>query len=117
MSFGTADEALFSGAFSERRTIEDADLVNNSMPHALTLQLAAGGGTQRLKALDQKLHDGLTKAGMKLTWELTPGGGEVGLLGFFLDRSSSGTSMNTYHKLLSLINVVDFQCSTMAAAS
>jgi hypothetical protein len=85
ISSGTADTALFSVAFSERQAIEDADFVNHSMPHALALKLAAGGGTQRLKDLDQKLHDDLTKAGFKLTWELTPGGGEVGLLGFFFD--------------------------------
>ncbi|KAJ7235390.1 FAD/NAD(P)-binding domain-containing protein [Mycena rebaudengoi] len=94
MSSGTADKVIFSVAFSERQTIEDADFVNHSMPHALDLQLAAGGGTQRLKALDQKLHDDLTKAGMKLTWELTPGGGEVGLIGFFLDRTSSGSMLD-----------------------
>ncbi|KAJ6627996.1 hypothetical protein B0H10DRAFT_1993190 [Mycena sp. CBHHK59/15] len=94
ISSGTADKALFSVAFSERQTIEDADFVNHSMPHALALKLAAGGGTQRLKALDQKLHDDLTKAGFKLTWELTPGGGEVGLLGFFFDRTSSGTLLD-----------------------
>ncbi|KAJ7235360.1 FAD/NAD(P)-binding domain-containing protein [Mycena rebaudengoi] len=77
ISSGTADKVIFSVAFSERQTIEDAGFVNHSMPHALDLQLAAGGDTQRLKALDQKLHDDLTKAGMKLTWELTPGGGEL----------------------------------------
>ncbi|KAJ7303781.1 hypothetical protein DFH08DRAFT_985900 [Mycena albidolilacea] len=64
------------------------------MPHALTLELAAGGGTKRLKEMDQKLHDDLTKAGFKLTWELTPGDGEVGLVGFFFDRTASGTLLD-----------------------
>ena len=27
-----------------------------------------------------------------MTWELEPGGGEVGLLGFFFERGSGGTS-------------------------
>jgi hypothetical protein len=87
ISSAAADKALFSAASSERQTIEDIDFVNHLMPHALSLELAAGGGTKRLKEMDQKLHDDLTKAGFKLTWELTPGDGEVGLIGFFFDVS------------------------------
>ncbi|KAJ7450862.1 FAD/NAD(P)-binding domain-containing protein [Mycena latifolia] len=95
ISSATMDKTFFSVAFSERQTIEDADFLYHSMPPALALKLAVGGGTKRLKDLDRTLHDGLAKAGFKLTWELTPGGGEVGLLGFFLDRASSGTLMDT----------------------
>ncbi|KAJ7790745.1 FAD/NAD(P)-binding domain-containing protein [Mycena olivaceomarginata] len=94
ISSAAADKALFSAASSERQTIEDIDFVNHSMPHALTLELAAGGSTKRLKEMDQKLHDDLTKAGFKLTWELTPGDGEVGLIGFFFDRTASGTLLD-----------------------
>ncbi|KAJ7749873.1 FAD/NAD(P)-binding domain-containing protein [Mycena olivaceomarginata] len=61
ISSAAADKALFSVASSERQTIEDIDF------------------------MDQKLHDDLTKAGFKLTWELTPGDGEVGLCLSVLD--------------------------------
>ncbi|KAJ6569844.1 FAD/NAD(P)-binding domain-containing protein [Mycena vulgaris] len=74
---------------------EDGDLLNNSMPYALVLKLAAGGGTQRLKNLDKKLHDDLAKTGFKLTWELTPGGEQVGFPGFFFEVSASGILLDT----------------------
>ncbi|KAJ7683315.1 FAD/NAD(P)-binding domain-containing protein [Mycena rosella] len=117
ISSSTVDKALFSVAFSEDQAIEDADFVNHSMPHALTLKLMAGGGTKRLKDLDQKLHDGLTKAGFKLTWELAPGAGEVGLLGFFFDRISSGSSMPIFSSAMSFVSiqtlVVDTGCGQL----
>ncbi|KAJ6570614.1 hypothetical protein DFH09DRAFT_844140, partial [Mycena vulgaris] len=85
ISSAAAEKGLFGTVFSERYTIEDADFINHSIPHAWTIKLAAGGDTQRLKDLDQKLHDDPTEVGFKLTWELTPGGGEVGFLGFFFE--------------------------------
>ena len=45
-----------------------------------------------MKMLDKELHEGLRKAGFNLTWELSPGSGEVGLTGFLFDRAASGTS-------------------------
>ncbi|KAJ6569875.1 FAD/NAD(P)-binding domain-containing protein [Mycena vulgaris] len=93
ISAGTADKVLF--APTKHMAREDGDLLNNSMPYALVLKLAAGGGTQRLKNLDKKLHDDLAKTGFKLTWELTPGGEQVGFPGFFFERTASGTMLDT----------------------
>lgn len=87
ISHSTIDKTIFNNPFSERLAIEDVDFLNHSTPHALTIKLATGGATQRIKDLDKKLHDDLTKTGFKLTWELTPGGGEVGFLGFFFEVS------------------------------
>ncbi|KAF7294094.1 hypothetical protein MKEN_01456000 [Mycena kentingensis (nom. inval.)] len=89
----TADKALFRGLYPPALSAVDADFINNATPPALMLKLAVGI-TQRLKALDKPLHDGLAAKGMKLTWEMTPGGGEVGLLGFLFDRVASGTMMD-----------------------
>ncbi|KAJ7654111.1 FAD/NAD(P)-binding domain-containing protein [Mycena polygramma] len=94
LSSSTADKTLFNNPSSESLAIEDVDFRTHSMPHALTLKLAAGGLTQRMKDMDQKLLDALAKTGFKLTWELTPGGGEVGLIGFFFDRTASGSMID-----------------------
>ncbi|KAJ7790735.1 hypothetical protein B0H14DRAFT_3568864 [Mycena olivaceomarginata] len=94
ISSAAADKALFSAASSERQTIEDIDFVNHSMPHALLLELVAGGGTKRLKEMDQKLHDDLTKAGFKLTWELAPGDGEFLNSSDLAKRTASGTLLD-----------------------
>ncbi|KAJ6513758.1 FAD/NAD(P)-binding domain-containing protein [Mycena vitilis] len=91
LSSSTADKTLFNNPSSESLAIEDVDFRTHSMPHALTLKLAAGGLTQRMKDMDQKLLDDLAKSGFRLTWELTPGGGEVGLIGFFFDVSANNT--------------------------
>jgi hypothetical protein len=86
LAASTADKALFRDVYPPHYSPEDQDFVMNSVPPALTLKMAPGI-TQRLKALDEPLHEGLKKAGMKLTWEVTPGGGEVGLLGFLFEVS------------------------------
>ncbi|KAJ7052265.1 FAD/NAD(P)-binding domain-containing protein [Mycena amicta] len=93
LSARTADTALFRGQYPLQYSATDADFANNATPPALLLRMAVGI-TQRLKGIDRELHDGLAKAGMKLTWEMTPGGGEVGLLGFLFDRVASGTLMD-----------------------
>ncbi|KAJ7052247.1 FAD/NAD(P)-binding domain-containing protein [Mycena amicta] len=93
LSARTADIALFRAQYPPQYSAADADFANNATPPALLLRMAVGI-TQRLKRIDRKLHDGLAKAGMKLTWEMTPGGGEVGLLGFLFDRVASGTLMD-----------------------
>ncbi|KAJ7754845.1 FAD/NAD(P)-binding domain-containing protein [Mycena metata] len=90
----TAAKVGFDSAFPDKLSIEDADLQNQSTPYALVMQVAAGGLTQRLKNMDEKLLQGLEKAGFKLTWELTPGGGEVGLIGFLLEKTASGTMLD-----------------------
>ncbi|KAJ6588020.1 FAD/NAD(P)-binding domain-containing protein [Mycena capillaripes] len=87
ISYSTADKTFFNNPFYESLAVEDADFMSHSTPYALTMKLATGGATQRLKNLDQKLHADLAKTGFKLTWELTSGGGEVGLAGFFFQRS------------------------------
>lgn len=43
---------------------------------------------------DKEFHDGLRKAGFNLTWELSPGSGEVGLEGFVLNRGASGSMID-----------------------
>ncbi|EIN12996.1 FAD/NAD(P)-binding domain-containing protein [Punctularia strigosozonata HHB-11173 SS5] len=94
ISSRTADAAIFSVAFAESRAIEDADFANHSMPYRLAMKFAAGGGTARLKAMDQDIHDGLREKGFRLTWEVEPGKGEVGLIGFFFEKVSSGTLLD-----------------------
>jgi hypothetical protein len=91
ISSRTADAAIFSTGFPESRAIEDADFANHSMPYRLAMKFAAGGGTARLKEMDKDMHDGLREKGFKLTWEVEPGKGEVGLIGFFFEKVSSGT--------------------------
>ncbi|KAJ7111319.1 FAD/NAD(P)-binding domain-containing protein [Mycena epipterygia] len=92
ISSRTADKVLFSP--TERLAIEDSDFLTHSMPHALTIKLAVEGGTQQVKAMDQELHDALSKTGFKLKWELTPGGGEVGFFGFFFEQTASGSLLD-----------------------
>ncbi|KAJ7164476.1 FAD/NAD(P)-binding domain-containing protein [Mycena filopes] len=94
ISSSTAQSGLFSTAFSPTLRIEDADFQAESMPYALVLKVAAGGLTQRLKEMDRALLESLEEKGFKLTWELTPGGGEVGLLGFLLEKTASGTMLD-----------------------
>ncbi|KAJ7178227.1 FAD/NAD(P)-binding domain-containing protein [Mycena filopes] len=94
ISSPTAQSGLFSTTFAPTLRIEDADFQNQSMPYALVMKVAAGGLTQRLKGMDRALLEGLEGRGFKLTWELTPGGGEVGLLGFLLEKTASGTMLD-----------------------
>ncbi|KAH9934752.1 uncharacterized protein B0H18DRAFT_978051 [Fomitopsis serialis] len=94
VSANTVDKAVFEVTFNEKYAIEDADFLGNSMPPGLGMKMAAGGGTARLKAMDKDLFDGLTKAGYQLTWEVTPGGGEVGFLGYLLARMAAGTMLD-----------------------
>ncbi|ETW79006.1 hypothetical protein HETIRDRAFT_428722 [Heterobasidion irregulare TC 32-1] len=44
--------------------------------------------------MDKQLLEGLRKRGFNLTWELEPGAGEVGLIGFLLQKSNSGTMID-----------------------
>jgi len=92
MSLAAAEKSFFDLPFSENTPIEELDFRDNSMPLAFRLQLMKSGGAQYLKMLDKELHEDLRTAGCNLTWEYSPGSGEVGLLGFLLERSGSGTS-------------------------
>ncbi|KAG0696292.1 FAD/NAD(P)-binding domain-containing protein [Suillus ampliporus] len=78
--------------FSDNTPIEELDLRMNSLPSAFLLQLMKSGRTQHVKIFDKELHDGLRKAGFNLTWEISPGSGEVGLAGFLFCRLTAGTS-------------------------
>ncbi|KAG2065534.1 hypothetical protein BDR04DRAFT_1174399 [Suillus decipiens] len=99
--------------FPDGTPIEELDFRRNSMPLALILQLKISGGTQCTKLLDKELHDGLHKAGFNLTWELSPGGGEVGLEGFLFSCMASGTSAFTFVLETSdTLNII--QCLTLA---
>ena len=92
ISANTCDKVIFETTFNEKYAIDDADFLSNSMPPGLSLKMAAAGGAARLKAMDKELFDGLTKAGYKLTWQLTPGGEEVGFPGYSIVRTTAGTS-------------------------
>jgi hypothetical protein len=92
MSSTAAAKSHFKLPFSDNTPLEELDFHINSMPLAFLLQLMKSGGTQHSKMLDKELHEGLRKAGFNLTWELSPGSGEVGLEGFLFERAASGTS-------------------------
>ncbi|KAG1758767.1 FAD/NAD(P)-binding domain-containing protein [Suillus occidentalis] len=44
--------------------------------------------------LDKELHKALSKVGFNLTWELSPGSGEVGVAGFVFKRLAAGTMLD-----------------------
>ncbi|KAG2078355.1 FAD/NAD(P)-binding domain-containing protein [Suillus decipiens] len=90
----TVANEISKSPFPAGTPIEESDFRRNSMPLALILQLKISGGTQRTKLSDKELHDGLRKAGFNLTWELSPGGGEVGLEGFVFNRLGSGAMLD-----------------------
>jgi thioredoxin reductase len=90
----TTLEKIFKSPFPDGTPIEEADFRRNSMPPAFLLQLKISGGTQHTKMLDKELHDNLRKVGLNLTWELSPGSGEVGVEGFVLSRQASGTMID-----------------------
>jgi hypothetical protein len=110
VSSTAAEKSHFKLPFSDQTSIEELDFRNNSMPRAFLLQLLKSGGTQHMKMLDKELHEGLRKAGFNLTWELSPGRGEVGLAGFLFDRMASGTSAISFFFLRW---VTFFECFTV----
>ncbi|OJA15909.1 hypothetical protein AZE42_10095 [Rhizopogon vesiculosus] len=95
VSSAAANEFLFKLPFSDKTPVEELDFRNGSMPLVFILQLMKSGGTQHMKALDKEHHEGLRKAGFNLSWEPSPGGGEVGFLGFVFERAGSGTMIDT----------------------
>ncbi|KAG2039265.1 FAD/NAD(P)-binding domain-containing protein [Suillus americanus] len=94
ISSSAAEQTHFKLPFPDGTPIEELDFRNNSMPLAFLLQLTKSGGIQHVKMLDKELHDGLRKVGFNLTWELSPGSGEVGLDGFLFGRQASGTLLD-----------------------
>ncbi|KAG2068594.1 FAD/NAD(P)-binding domain-containing protein [Suillus decipiens] len=101
ISSSAAEQIQFKSPFPSGTPIEELDFHNNSMPLAFLLQVTKSGGAQHLKMLDKELHDGLCKVGFNLTWELSPGSGEVGIAAFLFDRLASGTMLDTgYGKLI-----------------
>ncbi|KAG1843904.1 FAD/NAD(P)-binding domain-containing protein [Suillus subluteus] len=94
VSSSAAEQTHFNSPFPDGTPIEELDFRNNSMPLAFLLQLIKSGGIQHVKMLDKELHDGLRKVGFNLTWELSPGSGEVGLEGFLFGRQASGTMID-----------------------
>ncbi|KAG2118656.1 FAD/NAD(P)-binding domain-containing protein [Suillus discolor] len=90
----TAEKIYFKMPLPANTPIEELDFRRNSMPLVLLLQLSISGQTQQMKMLDKEFHDGLRKAGFNLTWELSPGSGEVGLDGFLFTRQASGTMID-----------------------
>ncbi|EED82794.1 predicted protein [Postia placenta Mad-698-R] len=94
ISANAADTLVYDRVYNERFAVEDADFGSLSMPTRLGLKLAAAGSTKVAKAFDKELFDGLERAGFALTWELTPGGGEVGAVGFVAERAGAGSMMD-----------------------
>lgn len=76
----------------ETRPVEDNDFFMQSMPSRLGLKQAVAGGTAMMKKMDEELLAKLRERGFSLTWELEPGGGEVGIWGFVLEKVASGSS-------------------------
>ncbi|KAG1724581.1 FAD/NAD(P)-binding domain-containing protein [Suillus paluster] len=94
VSSSAAEETNYKLPFSDNNPIEELDFRNNSLPLSFLLQLKKSGGTQHVKMFDKELHEGLRKAGFNLTWESSPGSGEVGLEGFIYSRFASGTMLD-----------------------
>ncbi|KIK35842.1 hypothetical protein CY34DRAFT_95417 [Suillus luteus UH-Slu-Lm8-n1] len=94
VSSSTAEQTHFNSPFPDGTPIEEYDFHANSMPHAFLLQLNLSGGVQHMKMLDKELHEALSKVGFNLTWELSPGSGEVGFEGFVLNRLTAGTMLD-----------------------
>lgn len=89
ISSATLEKTRFKPFYPIDTPIEEVDFRGNSMPIAFLLQLTKSGGIQHIKMLDKELHDGLREAGFNLTWELSPGSGEVGFEGFLFSRFGS----------------------------
>ncbi|KAG1767674.1 FAD/NAD(P)-binding domain-containing protein [Suillus occidentalis] len=94
VSSSTAEQTHFKSPFPDGTPIDEYDFHANSMPLAFLLQLNLSGGVQHMKMLDKELHEGLSKVGFNLTWELSPGSGEVGFEGFVLNRLTAGTMLD-----------------------
>ncbi|KAG1779244.1 FAD/NAD(P)-binding domain-containing protein, partial [Suillus placidus] len=94
ISSSAIEQTYFKSPFPDGTPIEELDFRDNSMPVAFLLQLAISGGTQHMKMLDKELHEALRKVGFNLTWEPSPGIGEVGLVGFLFNRLTSGTMLD-----------------------
>ncbi|KAG2152553.1 FAD/NAD(P)-binding domain-containing protein [Suillus bovinus] len=94
ISSTTAEKIIFKVPFPDGTPIEELDFRYNSMPKAFVLQLQVSGGTEHVKMFDKELHDSLRKVGFRLTWESSPGSGEVGLEGFVFNRQASGTMLD-----------------------
>jgi hypothetical protein len=90
------EQTHFKSPFPDGTPIEEFDFRTNSMPLAFLLQMNISGGTQHMKMLDKELHEALRKVGFNLTWELSPGSGEVGATGFLFKRLAAGTSAFTF---------------------
>ncbi|KAG2743838.1 FAD/NAD(P)-binding domain-containing protein [Suillus brevipes Sb2] len=94
VSSSAMEQTHFKSPFPDGTPIEEWDFRNHSMPLAFLLQVQISGGTQYMKMLDKELHEALSKAGFNLTWELSPGSGEVGLEGFLFSRQAAGTMLD-----------------------
>ncbi|KAG1734003.1 FAD/NAD(P)-binding domain-containing protein [Suillus lakei] len=93
-SSSALEQTHFKLPFPDDTPIEELDFHMNSMPVAFLLQLQISGGTQHMKMLDKELHEALRKVGFNLTWELSPGSGEVGAGGFLFSRLGSGSMLD-----------------------
>ncbi|KAG2058298.1 FAD/NAD(P)-binding domain-containing protein [Suillus hirtellus] len=113
VSSAAMEKTRFRSLYPNSTPMEELDFRSNSMPLAFLLQLTKSDGIRHMKMLDQELHDGLRQAGFNLTWEVSPGSGEVGLEGFLYSRFGSGTSA---FRLVSETGdiAINTQCLTLA---
>ncbi|KIK34430.1 hypothetical protein CY34DRAFT_812929 [Suillus luteus UH-Slu-Lm8-n1] len=93
VSSSAMEQAHFKSPFPDGTPIEEYDFRTNSMPLAFLLQVQKSGG-EHMKMLDKELHEALSKVGFNLTWELSPGGGEVGFAEFLFKRLGGGTMLD-----------------------
>jgi hypothetical protein len=110
------EQTQFKSPFPDGTPIEEFHFHTNLMPLAFLLQVNLSGGAQHMKMLDKELHEALSKVGFNLTWELSPGSGEVGVAGFVFKRLAAGTS--TFAFILETSNIINTtQCLTLAVVS
>ncbi|EIW80574.1 FAD/NAD(P)-binding domain-containing protein [Coniophora puteana RWD-64-598 SS2] len=85
-------ETVFGPAYPENRDLEDADLMMNSMPPRLLLQVGEQNLEESKKA-DAALHRALEEKGMKLTWEYK--GVKAGGVIFQYEKLAGSTMLDT----------------------
>ncbi|EIW83649.1 FAD/NAD(P)-binding domain-containing protein [Coniophora puteana RWD-64-598 SS2] len=88
----TANEARLTPLYPEDRNLDDADLLQDSMPPRLLIQLAERN-LEEHKKHDAELHKGLKEKGLKVTWEYK--GIKAGILGFLYEKLAGSTMLDT----------------------
>lgn len=85
MSQATSEQLIFKNMYPEEQTPENCDFAVFSLPIPVLFDLLESQIVHIAKQMDKAMHEGLSKAGFKLTWS-HKGGREVGLYGLVLAR-------------------------------